>query len=246
MKPYPLDWTEQTIHVKDFGVRTAHVVRKPSVDELVARSKMLSYSSEDVSQRESKTDFDDSKANLRLYDAIIQRVSGYDFGDGLDGKELRTLSEEQKAQLFSDHKKAVIRGLYNTTCERDALARDTISMAGPTMRLRQEIGGKYEPDFQIWHTLRLPDEAQRIRYDQRYLQRLIVKGSRKNQTMVTFNLRAAIEMYDALFESLEGATVNDQPFTPERKQEFLAALDPVFKEVVVNELMREAQSDLSD
>lgn len=246
MNPYPLDWKEQTVYVKENGVRCAHVVRRPTFEELNRRSQAMIVKSEDVDARASHSDFDDAGASLKLYDAILLQVSGYDFGDGVDPSSLRPVGDDQKAMLFADHKAAVIRALYNHSVERDALPSVAISLAKPTVRLRHDIGGGIEPQYQFWHVLQKPDEKTRKAFDQKYVQRLSIKGSRRNQAEARFNFRIAVETYDKLFVGLENVTVNDQPFTPEQQQQFLAALDPILKEQAVNELMKAVESDLSD
>jgi hypothetical protein len=63
---------------------------------------------------------------------------------------------------------------------------------------------------------------------------------------VRTNLKAYVDLYDALIVSVEGGTVNGQTFSASGRKEFLAAIDAIWKLNAVMVLMSALEGQLSD
>ena len=60
----------------------AHRLRRPTLEELLDRDRMITYEVVEVDSRQDVINFDVEAANARLWDKIAVFVQGYDFGDG--------------------------------------------------------------------------------------------------------------------------------------------------------------------
>ena len=217
-------------------VLVAHKLRRPTLAELVEREKQSAYEMVEVSPREDELRVDDEAANCRLWDKLIMGVRGYD-----GNAEWRPLTDEDKARMRAGHKSTAIKGLYLGECaiEDDGTG---ISFAEQTWTVKQSIAGVYE----IRHTLREPNEAERARFRRTASSTRNVRGSKQTRVAVVGNLNAYVELFDALWQGCTGAQVGGQPFEAARRGEFLASIDPIWKRQVVSTLTAALEAQLQD
>lgn len=217
-------------------VLVAHKLRKPTLAELIEREKQSAYEMIEVSSREDELRVEDEAANCRLWDKLVVAVKGYD-----GQHDWRPLTDEEKAKMRPGHKSTAIKGLYLGECaiEDDGAG---ISLGEQTWTVVQTIAGAYT----IRHTLREPTEAERVRFKRTAASTQNVKGTKRAHVRVVGNLGAYVELFDALWQGCEGATVGEHPFSPERRADFLAAIDPVWKRQIVSTLTGALEAALQD
>ena len=225
-----------------------HRLRKPTVAELLEREQQIKYDLVEISSREDEIQSDDEIANARLWDKIAVAVKDY-----RGASDWRDLTAEDKAAMRPGHKTAAIRTMYASECAIEGEGDEGVSIGGDMWWVRQSIGvNKDAPTFIIRHRLREPTEAERTKFKRSASSTSYVKGAKKAQVRVKTNLRAFIELYDALIQTVYGGTVDGREwgdlFTPtgERTRELFTAMDPIFKRQVLQCLMSELEAQLSD
>lgn len=218
-----------------------HRLRKPTLQELNEREDRIVYKLVGASSREEEIVSSEETANVRLWDAIILKVMGY-----RDAKDWRELTEEEKTAMRAGHKSTAIRTLYAGYCEIEG-AEDGITIGADTWTIKHEIGlSRDNPDFVVKHILREPTEAERLKYNQTSTRTIVVKGAKRPQRHLQTKLKPPADLYDALVEDIQGATVNGSEYRDGNRKDFLAAVDPIWKRLVILILMNTLEAQISD
>jgi len=216
-----------------------HKLRKPTLAELLDRENQIKYELVEISSREDEIQTDDEIANARLWDKIAIAVKGYKGAD-----EWRDITEDERAAMRPGHKSTAIHTMYAATCEVEG-DEDGVSIGADTWTVKQSIGlKKSAPDFVVFHTLREPTEAERVKFKRSASSTSYVKGAKKTQVRIRTNLRAYIELYDALIQIVEGATVHGN--VGANLELFRSVIDPIWKRQVIQCLMANLEAQLSD
>ena len=142
--------------------------------------------------------------------------------------------------MLGTHKSRVILGLY--TDETEPVEDDGFSL--DTLRVRETFGTVAKSE--VIHTLRLPTEAERIKFKARLTQTQFTRGARKRHETIRSDLKSFIAFYDLLLLDIQGGTVDGLPFTTARRAQFLAAIDPMWKRSVVQSLVNSLEANLRD
>jgi hypothetical protein len=218
-----------------------HKLRKPELKELLEYEAQSTYERVSINSREDEVQSDDERANINLWNKLIVAVKGY---KGVD--DWRALDDAEKATMRVGHKLTAIHALYAGYCELEE-SDGAVSIGDDIWTVRQNIGvNRDKPDFVITHTLREPSEAERAKFGRSSSSTSQVKGAKRPRIKVRTNLKAYVDLYDTLIVSIEGGTVNGQPFSGLPRKEFLAAVDGMWKLNVVMVLMSALEGQLSD
>jgi hypothetical protein len=239
--PFDADFIEVAFNARpnsESPLIVYHKLRKPTLQELIEREGLISYEIVELNSREEELKADEDTANARLWDKIILQVKGY-----RGAEDWRDLSEEEKAAMRPGHKSTAIRAMYAANCEIEG-DEDGVSISADTWTVRQEIGVGNEPDYVVRHTLREPTEAERAKYKRSASSTSYIKGAKKARVMVRTNLRAYIELYDALIQVIEGGTFGGD--VGAYLELFKPAIDPIWKRLVIHTLMSTLEAQLSD
>jgi hypothetical protein len=218
----------------------AHRLRRPTLEELLERDRAITYEVVEVDSRQDVIHFDVEAANARLWDKIAVFVQGYDFGDGGTAEDWRMVSDRDRERMLGTHKSRVILGLYQD--ETEPVEDDGFSLE--TIRIRQTFGTVARSE--VVHTLRLPTEAERIKFKARSTQTQFIRGARKRHETIRSDLKSFIGFYDLLLVDIQGGTVDGLPFATARRGPFLAAIDPMWKRSVVQSLVNSLEANLRD
>lgn len=220
-----------------------HKLRKPTLEELIEWEKGQTYETVEVSKRENQIISDDDAATGKLWNKLILSVKGYNDTARTDGAEWHDLTDEEKQQMRSNHKAAAIRGLYRSSCSiEDNSDSQSVSLSGDTWSIKQEIGSQDDP-YIVTHVLREPNEKEMRKFKQSAASTSFVRGAKKQHIKVATNLKAYIELYDALINTVAGATVTGQSGNT---VPFVNAIDPIFKRQVISTLMEALDTQLQD
>lgn len=222
---FPLDWKTQEVVLK--GGRFRHVLRRPTVDQLIKRDAELQ--SEIPLSKDGTIKLPDATAteetDARIYDELVESTDGY--------KEIVPVQ----------HKAAAFHGMYI----REIYVAEDCDIFGDEIRVVEETGRGFEADEKILHTFRQPTEEELRRYRRRTNNGTLKPGKRGRQTFVSAStLKTAIEHYDLWITSIYGVTVGGAGFSPDRKAVFVDAVDPLIKRQVVNEMVNELTGGLLD
>lgn len=222
---YKLDW--ESIDLKLAKGRFVHTLRRPTVDEILARDKEIE--SETPIGRDGSFSLPDPTAteeiDAKYYDKIMIAVTGY------------------PGEVPARHKAAAFNGLYR----REIDLNDGTDVFAEEITIVEEIGTGDEPDFTIKHVLRQPTEADLKKFRQRSHGGELKPGRRGKSIFRPYsNLRLAITLYDQWLVSISGAQVGGKTFSADNRLEFLAAVDPLIKRGIVSTIVGEVSSGLLD
>jgi hypothetical protein len=236
------------INVRPEAAKPAYVIyklRKPTVDELTEWSKSATYQTTEVNKRENESRYDDTAANVKLFNKIALAVKG-EFGSA--PTDFRALTDEQKERVKVDHKVAAVRGLYSSVCEieygDEEQELDQAIFGGQEWRVKQQIG-----QYTLIHTLREPTEQERLKFNRTRVNTTNLAGARKQQYTTRTNLKAYAELYDAVIVKVEGGTVGGHEMSDSRavpRDKFIAQIDPVYKQLVVQKFMAAIEAEYQD
>jgi hypothetical protein len=236
---FPLNTPDYSVEINlrpssDRPIWSRHTLRKPTLDQLAQRDRETSVSLVEHGHEE-EIQAETDGPNIRLYDALFLRATGYrPDGQAHEGAEAAK-------SIPVSHKLAVMNGLYLT--DESVLADDEdseffdLEKVG-SVRIKQGIGpGKVAP-FELVHTFREPTPKERRQYREAAGAVRIVRG-RQQRTKVMSNLKGVVAIYDALIQSVEGANTTDLKAIKEQ-------LDPVFKSKAVAKAMTALDAALQD
>lgn len=238
---YPLDQTEITVEIKAGNTTLGHKLTRPTLAQLIEREGQIHYESESISDTEERINSDDEAANARLWDGCAVTVRGYRLGkaDATPLTDWREITPELKAAIPSAHKATAIRALYQSVCEVEKDEDDGFTLGADEWTVKQIFGDPDNPQFVIRHILRTPAESERREFKRRAAQISFSKGSRKQKTKVTTNLKAHVELYDGLLAGLDGTNNQDAHAAK-------VIIDPIWKRQVIDCLMRSFEASTQD
>jgi hypothetical protein len=222
---YKLDWQDAEIRLSKG--RFSHTLSRPPAEMIIAREEELQ--SEIPIARDGSFSLPDSTAyeetDARYYDRIVVKTGGY------------------KGAIPVAHKAAAFQGLFR----REIYLDPDCDIFSDEVTVLEEIGGADEPDFLIRHTLRQPTEAELKKCRQANSGGKLMPDKRGRQKLVTSsNLRSAMRFYNSWLVRLDGATVGGNTFSPDKRDEFVALVDPLVQRKVVNVLVDELTGSLLD
>ncbi len=251
---YPLDQTEISVEIKAGNAVLGHKLTRPTLAQLVEREGQIHYESESISDSEERINSDDEAANARLWDGCAVMVRGYRLGraDTHPVEMWREMTPELKAAIPSAHKATAIRAMYQSACEIERDEEDGFTLGADEWTIKQVFGDPDAPQFVIRHILRTPAESERREFKRRAAQISFSKGQKRQKTRVTTNLKAHVELYDALLTELQGVNFDGQTwetFTAKIKDQMgamVSAVDPIWKRQVIDCLMRSFEASAQD
>jgi hypothetical protein len=268
VQPYQFDAPGMNvpINVAPAGKRprfNTHVVRFPSLEELIERERLSKYETVEVNRNEDLIRADDDVANAKLFANVAQTCTGYLFektpADTQDPKAILAFKREKGAEIRetskwldkipAGHQRAVLQALhavnavpeYNEEEEWTDLSNDD-----ENLRITVEFGTKSQPDFTVVFIMRPPSDVEMSRYRRTVAEVRTVKGTRKGQQRIVTNIMAGVEAFDLLFEGVEGGRVGEQSTNDMKKAEVLPHISPIIKRVVAQAVMGRHDADSSD
>jgi hypothetical protein len=225
LKAYKLDWQEAEIRLA--RGRFTHTLSRPSPEMTIAREDELQP--EIPIAKDGSFALPDSTAqeetDAKYYDRIVIKTGGY------------------TAEAPTAHKAAAFQGLFR----REIYLDPGCDIFGDEVTIIEEIGGAEEPDFTVLHVLRQPTEAELKKCRQGSSGGRLLPDKRGRQKLVTSsNLRSAMRFYNTWLVRIEGATAGGNAFSPDKRDEFVALVDPLIQRKVVTVLVDELTGGLLD
>ena len=222
----PLDW--KTMDVKLAKGRFVHTLERPSNDLLLEREDELelvvpiakdgSYAMPDRIVQEEI----DEKYALKLR---VGETQGY------------------KGTIPQAHSAAAFQGLF----QREIYVDPDCDIFGDEITVIEEVGTGDEPDFVIRHIVRAPEEKELKKVRQKLNNGKLHPDKRGRQKYVQkSNLRSMMSYYSTWFIRMEGAKIDERPFSTERRDEFLAEINALTQREVVKTIVQELIGNLLD
>lgn len=222
---YPLDW--RTTDVKLGKGRFVHTLRHPTREEQERYDAALqteipigkdgAYKMPDPTENEIPA--------AKLHDEICEAATGYT-GD-----------------IPTRFKSAAIQHLYRRELDIDSSS----SIFDDVVFITEEIGAGDVFDFRIVHELRQPTEEELRQYRRKTSAGEMRPGKRGRQIFVTkSDLRSACDFYDKWVVRISGATVGGAGYTDETRAEFLNAVDPLIKRMIIQTFAAKLNEALLD
>lgn len=226
-----------------------HKLRKPTLQELIARDAATPYRSRDVGNDEEEVIADTSgRSDVILYDKLVLEARGYSAEPLL----FENLDVPEKlaglAKIPSPHKVDIIRAMFaleaKVEYDEEEVPEIFVWGEGNELKVRCEIGRGDNP-YVVVHTVREPSERQIQDYRNRATRFTIEKGTKKPVTKVITNLVPAVELYNALIVGIDGAVFNGQTVDVSNPTH-LGAIDAYQKRAVIDAVLKETQLDLGN
>jgi hypothetical protein len=244
---YPID--AQTFEVS-FNARPngkpaiiSHKLRKPTMAELVSREQASAVLLIEGNHKDEQVITDEESANSALWDKIILEVRGY-----ANNQEWKKLEPEEKAAVRASHKSIAIRSLYQGEASIDSDEDAAISLSANQWIVRHTIGAESNenPAHVLRHVLREPTESERSKYKKGATKTSFIRGNKKTTTRIAQDLQSYVDLYNALIQEVQGGSVNGMQWNEFSRNQFLMAMDPVWKKLVIQTLMGSIEAALLD
>ncbi len=242
---FPLDEFEFEVYIcaDEAELPLGYKLRKPTKADLVEREQHVTNEQVQVSDTETETIYDAASGHRYLWNKIVTHVKGYDMGDGLPLNEWREANDLIKSLIPPTHKVSAVAGLYSSkvTIDRAQKSEGFKLLGAIEIRVRQEIG-----EYVVTHVLRRPSESEWLAYQGKALRTLTVRGAKTPRVRYETNISASCDLYDALLERVEGASLGGEPYRVEQRAGFLAATDAILKQAVIAVFSNDYESELRD
>ena len=238
---FPLEQKEivreiEVIYGEDERVTLYHKIKWPTLDKLIERQKQTPYKSEVLGGGRVRAQNDDGvAANAWLWDEFRSQVKGYEW-NGLDPDQWVDVSAELAAEIPSEHKSEAIVGLFASQFEVERPKGKGFVLGAVTYRVKQTYG-----PYTIWHVFNKPSEKDRRDLARKSRETHGQPGAIKGKSEVFTNLKPYCELYDRIFDHLEGVTGED-PNIAHRKD----LISGLWKLGAIDELMESFEASRRD
>lgn len=272
--PYKMDLEPLKVKINIFPSaekpqEVIHVMKRPSFIDEEARERMMPLIISDAGKIDgaeaSSMSLDDEPANARMYDKIAIAVKGYALERGSKpstdevsvDKTINVGGEEKaiKDLIPPSHKSAAISGLYQANYEVDFGGEEFYFAlgGGREWKVKQEIGGRYKredgtlapADYEVFYIFREPTQEERKKFRTQAISAVTLRTTSGTKDRRSTNLKVVSDLFDALIQGIEGATIQDKQIDVRDKSQ-LALIPASFKKGTVIRLMNFLEADLSD
>lgn len=265
-KLYPIDASHFLIRINiapdtEKGYWTTHKLRRPTFGDEESREALMPVKTHDQGKVEGHDsmalEFEVETADIRLYDNLIEEVSGFAAPGTEEVVDNLAVTDEIKGFILPQWKSSVISGIYRSNWEADQESLKKVYMLGPGRQwsIRQEIGGGKNPDgtrrapeYVVTYVFREPSEKERRKFRNKALNASILRlrggGSEERRTT---NLRVVSELFDACIVEIRGAEVQkDGALVDVRNSDHLKMILGNFKKNAVLKFFNTLEADLGE
>jgi hypothetical protein len=239
-KLFPLDQKEvvrelEVVYDEDTKITLYHKLRWPTFDALNDRQRQTPYRAQILGPGRTKSQNDDGvSANAGLWDRFAGAVKGYEW-NGNDPDQWVVITDELKAEIPSEHKSEAIVGLFASQFEVERPKGKGFVLGAQTYRVKQTYG-----PYTIWHVFSKPSDRDRRDVARKAYETHNQPGTKGKREVFT-NLKPYCDLYDKIFDHLEGVT-GDDPNITHRKD----LVSPVWKHGAIDALMESFEAPRRD
>lgn len=214
---FPLDQKEiirelEVIYGEDSKITLYHKLKWPTLDAIMERQRQTPQKTERLGAGKSRYQNDDGSvsANARLWDKFRSQVKGYEW-KGVDPEQWTDVSDELAAEIPIEHKSEAVVGLFASQFEIERPKGKGYVLGAQTYRVKQTYG-----PYAIWHVFNKPSDQDRRDLARKSRETHFEPGSTKGKSEIFTNLKPYYDLYEKLFDHLDGVT-GDDPNIPRRK-----------------------------
>ena len=223
---YPLDWG--TTDIKLAGGRFVHTIERPSAELMLEREDELD--TEIPVGRDGSYSLPDATA-IEEIDAKYHKMICVD-NSGYGDHEIPTI-----------HRAKAFQGLF----EREIYVDEDCDIFDEEMTVIEEIGSGDEPDFTLRHKIVVPDEKELKKIRRLFNNGKLKPGKRGRQTFVQHsNLRTIMKYFAQYYAGTSGAKIGEQTYSPERRDEFIANINPLIQRSILKAVIEKLTGNLLD
>jgi len=214
---YPLEQKEvvrelEVVYDEDTKITLHHKLKWPTLDALINRQRQTPQKTERLGPGRSRYQNDDGSvdANARLWDQFRSQVKGYEW-NGNDPEKWVDVSDELAAEIPVEHKSEAVVGLFASQFEVERPKGKGYVLGAHTYRVKQAYG-----PYAIWHIFNRPSDRDRRDLARKSRETQFEPGSVKGKSEIFTNLKPYFDLYEKLFDHLEGV-VGEDPNIARRK-----------------------------
>jgi hypothetical protein len=215
---FPLDQPEivrelEVVYDEDTKITLYHKLKWPTFDALVERQRQTPYRAQVLGAGITKSQNDDGvTANARVWDKFAVAVKGYEWaGVDFTPDEWLEVTPTLAYEIPSEHKHEAIIGLFDADFEVETLKGRGYVLGAQTYRVKQVYG-----PYTIYHVFNKPSDGDRRDLNRKSHEIRNRPGAKKAKREVFTNLKPFCDLYDKIFDRLEGVTGAD-PNIAQRK-----------------------------
>lgn len=257
-QPYVLNWTERVIPVNVAPPEEAahwifNRLRRATTPELLQREKESVTETKPAAGGKSLIITNDREANIGLYKKIARAVRGLT----RDNQE-QEANEALFAKMQSGWMNRAIQGLYAGSARLRWNPEMAFIDSDQERRLLvdHEFGIGELPDYAITWQFKKPDELVMADFRLNSMKILSGGGGRRTKSELVTDLNVGMRTFRAIFDGVEGAVLafpkdgTDEfefvEYSAERRDEFIANIDPVEQCEAVQCVMNYLEGQLQD
>lgn len=208
---FPLDQKEivrelEVIYDEDAKLTLYHKLRWPDLDTLIKRQQQTPYKAQVLGGGRTKSENDDGvTANARVWDGVAVAVRGYEWaGVEFTPDEWLEVTPALAYEIPSEHKSEAIVGLFASQFEIERpKGGGGFVLGAQTYRVKQTYG-----PYTIYHVFGKPADRDRRDLARKSHEVHNQPGARGKREVFT-NLKPFCDLYDKIFDRLEGVTGSD-------------------------------------
>jgi len=207
---FPLEQSEivreiEVVYGEDERVTLYHKIKWPTLGALIDRQRRTPQKTERLGASKSRYQNDDGSvdANAWLWDQFRSQVKGYEW-NGLDPDQWIDVSDELAAEIPVEHKSEAIVGLFASQFEVERPKGKGYVLGAQIYRVKQIYG-----PYTIWHVFNKPSDRDRRDLSRKSRETQFEPGSTKGKSEVFTNLKPYFDLYERIFDRLEGVTGDD-------------------------------------
>lgn len=216
-KLYPLDQKEiicelEFVYGEDSRITLYHKIKWPTKEAIMNRQRQTPQKTQRLGTGRARYQNDDGSvdANARLWDQFRSQIKGYEW-DGIDPEQWVDVSDELAAEIPIEHKSEAIVSMFASRFEVERSEVKGYRLGAQTYRVKQAYG-----PYIIWHVFNRPSDGDRREVARKSRETEIQPGSTTGISQIFTNLKPYYELYEKLFDHLEGVT-GDDPNIARRK-----------------------------
>jgi hypothetical protein len=219
---FPLDQKEivrelEVIYDEDTKITLYHKLKWPDFESLDKRQRQTPYRTQVLGAGRTRSENDDGvTANANLWDKFRVQVRGYEW-NGADPDEWVDVTDELAAEIPSEHKSEAIVGLFASQFEVERPKAKGFVLGAQSYRVKQTYG-----PYTIYHVFGKPGDKDRRDLGRKSHEVHNQPGTSKGKREVYTNLKPYCDLYDKIFDRLEGVTGADPNIA--RRKDLINAL----------------------
>lgn len=226
---YLFDAAELKVEVPRGNSIVTVVYKKPELEQYLALEKATQVMSR-VVDGALIDDTQRSGANGDFFDEIVLSASKRKKDEINPSREY---DQDECKRFPFEFKNEVVARINSSQFEVEAEGDDLLDTQG-NMRVKQVVGDSNAPSYVIFYDIKTLPPAQRQEYQKAIQVKRRIKNANITLETDVHIIKKAMKLFAPNFNSVEGGRLESGPFTPDKRQDFIAQIDPTFQVGVID------------